>query len=196
MSNAVAYLNVDSAASGPNFSAAAVPALNRLITDAAHGVTDPRTGRDDRRVGAVAQVARARRAADGRRRRAGEQPARQRLRLHGLPQFSRASRSRIYRSMARTACTTRSTTTTTGSHASAIRVSQYHVSLVQIWGLMAMRLADADVIPLDYVPYGERISEFARELERRWTGDAAPLARLREAAAELERAASGVQHAA
>ena len=45
----------------------------------------------------------------------------------------------------------------------------YHVSLVQIWGLMAMRLADADVVPLDYVPYAQRISEFAQGLERRWT---------------------------
>ena len=42
MTNAVAYLNVDSAASGPNFSAAAVPALNRLITDVASEVQDPK----------------------------------------------------------------------------------------------------------------------------------------------------------
>ena len=45
MSNAVAYLNVDSAASGPNFSAAAVPALNRLITDVASEVRDPKGGK-------------------------------------------------------------------------------------------------------------------------------------------------------
>ncbi len=66
----------------------------------------------------------------------------------------------------------------------------YHVSLVQIWGLMAMRLADADVVPLDYVPYAQRISEFAQGLERRWTGDASALGRVREAARELEQAAA------
>ena len=45
--DAVAYLNVDSAASGSRFTATAVPALNRLITEAAGEVRDPivrRTG--------------------------------------------------------------------------------------------------------------------------------------------------------
>jgi N-acetylated-alpha-linked acidic dipeptidase len=65
----------------------------------------------------------------------------------------------------------------------------YHVSLVQVWGLMAMRLADADVIPLDYEPYGRRIAEFAGEVERRWPGGAPALARVREAAGEFDRAA-------
>ena len=40
--DAVAYLNVDSAASGPNFAAAAVPSLNRLIAESAQMVRDPR----------------------------------------------------------------------------------------------------------------------------------------------------------
>ena len=35
--HAVAYLNVDSAASGPNFAAAAVPSLNRLIERSGEG---------------------------------------------------------------------------------------------------------------------------------------------------------------
>ena len=39
--NAAAYINVDSAASGPRFAAAAVPALNRVITEVAQAVKDP-----------------------------------------------------------------------------------------------------------------------------------------------------------
>jgi len=39
--NAVAYLNVDSAASGPNLAVAAVPALNAVIEEAAMIVRDP-----------------------------------------------------------------------------------------------------------------------------------------------------------
>jgi len=39
--HAVAYLNVDSSTSGRNFSASAVPALNRVVTEAAQTVTDP-----------------------------------------------------------------------------------------------------------------------------------------------------------
>src|SRR5205814_7097687 len=39
--HAVAYLNVDSSASGPSFTASAVPSLNRLMTEAAEDVSDP-----------------------------------------------------------------------------------------------------------------------------------------------------------
>jgi N-acetylated-alpha-linked acidic dipeptidase len=45
---------------------------------------------------------------------------------------------------------------------------------------MALRLANADALPLDYRPYAARIGEFAAEVEKRWTdraektGDAAP----------------------
>ena len=49
-------------------------------------------------------------------------------------------------------------------------------------GPAALRLADADVLPLDYEPYAERIAEFAAEVERRWSalpggGAADPLPR-------------------
>jgi N-acetylated-alpha-linked acidic dipeptidase len=62
---------------------------------------------------------------------------------------------------------------------------------------MALRLANADSVPLDYRPYAARIGEFAREVETRWLaradriGDAAPaFARLRPAIDGL-RAAAG-----
>ena len=44
---------------------------------------------------------------------------------------------------------------------------RYHVTLVQFWGLVALRLAGANVVPLDYEPYARRIDEFAAEVERR-----------------------------
>ena len=47
---------------------------------------------------------------------------------------------------------------------------RYHVALVQFWGLVALRLAGADVVPLDYEPYARRIDEFAAEVARRWIG--------------------------
>ena len=59
---AVAYLNVDSAASGPNLSVAAVPALNQLIDDVARTVKDPITRIPRRRDDAGSAVARSRRA--------------------------------------------------------------------------------------------------------------------------------------
>ena len=189
MANAVAYLNVDSAASGPNFSAAAVPALNRLITDVASEVRDPKGGKS------IAASVLARKPSErgalptgG----AGELVNNRLgsgsdytvfLNFLGVPiaDLSFDGPYGVYHSIY-------------DNHNWVARVGDpgflYHVSLVQIWGLMAMRLADADVVPLDYVPYAQRISEFAQGLERRWTGDASALVRVREAARELEQAAA------
>ena len=84
---AVAYVNVDSSTSGPNFTAAAVPSLNRFIEEAASTVTDPATGVSlvDAKRRSDGQTARV--AAQRRRRRPGEQPARQRVGLHRVPEL-------------------------------------------------------------------------------------------------------------
>jgi N-acetylated-alpha-linked acidic dipeptidase len=39
----------------------------------------------------------------------------------------------------------------------------YHVAAAQLWGTVAMRLADADGLPFDYVDYGAQIKEFFNE---------------------------------
>jgi hypothetical protein len=52
--------------------------------------------------------------------------------------------------------------------------------MTKLWGVMALRLANAEVVPLDYRPYASRIGEFAGEIEQKWadrvekTGNAAP----------------------
>jgi N-acetylated-alpha-linked acidic dipeptidase len=43
--NTVAYINVDSAVSGPNFGSSATPSLRAFIREATRAVPDPRTGR-------------------------------------------------------------------------------------------------------------------------------------------------------
>jgi N-acetylated-alpha-linked acidic dipeptidase len=58
---------------------------------------------------------------------------------------------------------------------------------VQLWGVMAMRLASADAIPLDYAPYARAISTFINEVERR-APKSGLLADARTAAAELQQA--------
>jgi N-acetylated-alpha-linked acidic dipeptidase len=73
---------------------------------------------------------------------------------------------------------------------------QYHVTLVQLWGLIALRLADADVIPLDYEPYGQRVEEFAREVGGRWpSAEREPLADVLKAAADFRAAAASFNRA-
>ena len=42
-----------------------------------------------------------------------------------------------------------------------------HTLLTQLWGVVALRLANAEVLPLDFALYGENIRRFAEELEHR-----------------------------
>ena len=46
---------------------------------------------------------------------------------------------------------------------------RYHEAMTKLWGVMALRLANADALPLDYRPYAARIGEFASEIEKRHT---------------------------
>lgn len=191
--NAVAYLNVDSAASGPVFTASAVPALNRLIAEAAGVVRDPRI-----RI-PVAAVARERRA-----RERGALPGASSdslvdnrlgsgsdytvfLNHLGIPvaDLTFDGPYGVYHSL----YDTHRWVATIGDPG-----FRYHAALVQLWGTMVLRLADADALPLDYVPYAAAIHSFVGELERQalpWIGDAGStaFADLRDAARELERAA-------
>jgi len=51
---------------------------------------------------------------------------------------------------------------------------RYHAAMTKLWGLMALRLANADVLPFDYPAYAGRLKEFAAEIEKRWTGARVP----------------------
>jgi N-acetylated-alpha-linked acidic dipeptidase len=164
--NAVAYLNVDSAASGPHFAAAAVPSLNRLIADVTQVVRDPR-----QRI-PVAVAARARRAEDRGALPTGGSDDLVNNRLGsgsdytvflnhlGVPvaDLSFDGPYGVYHSMY-------------DNHHWVSRIGdpgfQYHVALVSIWGLATLRLANADAIPLDPAAYAERLGEFLKELRRR-----------------------------
>jgi N-acetylated-alpha-linked acidic dipeptidase len=162
---AIAYLNVDSAASGPNFAAAAVPSLNRVIVDAAQQVRDPQL-----RI----PVAAAWRERQNRER--GSLPTGDGSELvdnrlgsgsdytvflnHlGIPiaDLSFDGPYGVYHSAY-------------DNHNWVSRVGDpgfvYHAALVRIWGLAALRLADDAVIPLDVVEYSKRIAEFANEARR------------------------------
>ena len=44
---------------------------------------------------------------------------------------------------------------------------EYHVALTRIWGLVALRLANADVLPFDFGLNGVALGQFLRELEEK-----------------------------
>jgi N-acetylated-alpha-linked acidic dipeptidase len=165
---AVAYLNVDSAASGPSFSATAVPSLNRLVSEAARDVRQPR-----RRQSVAAAAAHAaaveRGALPGA---AGQQLVDNRLgsgsdytvflNFLGIPVVDMGFQGPygVYHSMY-------------DNHRWVARIGdpgfRHHAALTKLWGLMTLRLANADVLPFDYAEYAARLQEFAEEVEKRWT---------------------------
>ncbi|MGH9816447.1 MAG: serine hydrolase [Candidatus Acidiferrales bacterium] len=43
---------------------------------------------------------------------------------------------------------------------------KYHRAMAQLWGVLALRLANADVLPFDFAFYGETLRQFVRDLEK------------------------------
>jgi N-acetylated-alpha-linked acidic dipeptidase len=43
---------------------------------------------------------------------------------------------------------------------------RYHTLMTQLWGLLALRLANADLLPFDFANYASNIREFVNELEK------------------------------
>jgi N-acetylated-alpha-linked acidic dipeptidase len=163
--NVVAYLNVDSSASGPNFTASAVPSLNRFIAEAVAAVGDPRTGvpltdawktRNMKERGALPTGA-------------GDALVNNRLgsgsdytvflNFIGVPIVDMAFDGPygVYHSIY-------------DNHQWVSRFGdpgfQYHAAMTRLWAVMATRLANADLLPIDYRPYSTRIDEFLTEAER------------------------------
>jgi N-acetylated-alpha-linked acidic dipeptidase len=186
---AIAYLNVDSAASGSRFVAGSVPSLMRVIAEAADAVRDPRTRTS------VAVAARAERAAErgaSSRGTAGE-VVEDRLgggsdytvflnRL-GVPAADLAFDGpyEVYHSVYDT-------------HQYVTRFAdpefRYTTTLVKVLGIVALRLMEGDAIPLDVQATASAIAGYVGEIEgQRGTG-AGGLAAVREALRELEQEAA------
>lgn len=191
---AVAYLNVDSAASGPGFAAAAVPALNQILAEAAGTVRDPelRVSIDEARKKRPAEAGALPTGSgdtlvDNRLGSGSDYTVF--LNHLGVPiaDVTFDGPYGVYHSI----YDNHNWVATIGDPG-----FRYHVALVQLWGVLAMRLADADAIPLDYAPYAEAITEFAREVERRGDGSGrGAFTDVLAAAAEMQAAARALNDA-
>jgi len=162
---AVAYLNVDVAVSGGNFGASSVPSLWKVIRDVTRDVKDPKTGksiyqqwqekaREGRSINEATNGGEARIGALG----SGSDytPFLQHL---GVPSTDMGFGGDygVYHS----------------SYDSFYWMDHfgdpgfvYHVAAAQIWGTLALRLADADALPFDYTDYATQIREFFAEALR------------------------------
>jgi len=162
---AVAYLNVDVAVSGGNFGASSVPSLWKAIRDVTRDVKDPKTGktiyqqwqekaREGRSLNEATNGGEARIGALG----SGSDytPFLQHL---GVPSTDMGFGGDygVYHS----------------SYDSFYWMDHfgdpgfvYHVAAAQIWGTLALRIADADALPFDYTDYATQIREFFTEALR------------------------------
>lgn len=149
---AVAYLNVDVGVSGSNFDAAAIPALQDLVREATQFAKDPKTGQSVYQTWLTHQGE-------------GQEKAPQEVRLGdlgsgsdytvfihhlGIPSVTMGFEGPygVYHSLY-------------DNHYWMSRFGdptwQYHPAMAEIWGRVALRLANAEVIPFDYGDYGRAI---------------------------------------
>ncbi len=163
--DAVAYINVDSGVSGTAFAATAVPALNRVISEAAEAVRQP---------GSRGSIAAA--AAD---RRAAERGAARPDAYGGLVgnRISGGSDVSVFLNHLGIPVADLALTGPYGVYHSLYDTRAWmnrfgdpgfkgHVALVQVWGVLLLRLANAEAWPLDYEAYADALDGFEREMGR------------------------------
>lgn len=183
MRGAVAYLNQDGAAGGPNFGGGGTPTLRATLRDITKGIADPSGG------GSVYDVWRARsRVAEGAEPAMGDPGGGSDFAGFynhlGIPHsdWGFGGASGIYHS-------------NFDSYTFMERFGdpgyRYHAAAARIGTAMMMRLANADVLPYDYVEFARTMRTYLAPIDRNlaakgWPGSSAPLA---AAIDRMERAA-------
>src|SRR5215213_8318256 len=173
---AVAYLNLDVAVSGPNFGASSVPSLWKLMRGATRDIKDPKTGKT------VYQQWQDRAREN---RPEGDQNTSE-ARIESLGSGSDYTPFLQHLGVA---STDMGFNGDYGVYHSAYDSFywmdhfgdpgfNYHVTAAQLWGTLAMRLADADGLQFDYTDYAAQVRDFFTETMR--------LARIRNLVAALD----------
>jgi len=185
---AVAYLNVDSSAGGPDFAPQAVGSLAPLVLDVARELEDPAAGRPllEARRAVVAKA----RAESGEPGAVGDDDLVD-VRIGsgsdhtvflnhlGVPTIGLSFDGPygVYHSMY-------------DDFYWMNKVGdpgyRYHVLLSRIWGTLALRLANADLLPFDFSACARHLRTFVDDLEKATDRDRVDLARLRRAVDDLE----------
>ena len=164
---AVAYLNVDEATSGPNFDGSAVASLAPMLVETSHSVQDPsgkslyeawklsatqsrKDGKDEREVTDT-------NLADTRIGSGSDHTVF--LNFVGVPVMGLGFEGSygVYHSM----------------YDDFYWMNhfgdpgyRYHVLMSQLWGMLALRLANADLLPFDFATYADNVRQFVAELSK------------------------------
>ena len=181
LANAVAYFNMDVAVSGPKFGASSVPTLKQFIRDVTKVVPSPKGGMvyDDWRKTSQA-------GADAVRRPTADIGGAERLPAAGnsdVPVGDLGSGS-DYTVFLQHLGVPSSDVSSSGSYGVYHSVFDnfnwfkkfgdpdfvYEQEMARVFGLEAIRMSDADVLPYDYEQYGKEIAAYidARAGKRRW----------------------------
>ena len=178
----VAYLNVDSAASGPRFTATVMPSLAGALRQVVAEVPDPATGKPIAEVMEPLQT----RVGSGSDHTAF-------LNFIGMPVADLAFEGPygVYHSQ----------------FDNFFWMSRfgdpgfrYHGAIAAIWGLMALRLANAPIVPFDYEAYAKETGSYVAELSGSYDASLAPavdalkgrIEELRRSARELNSLIDGI----
>jgi len=186
---AVAYLNVDSSASGPDFQPQAVGSLAPLVLDLARELRDPASGAP--LADALRTSLTKSRAEKGQAAPVDDELVDVRigsgsdhtvfLNHLGIPTvgLSFDGPYGVYHSMY-------------DGFAWMNRVGdpgyRYHVALARFWGTLALRLADADLLPFDFAAAGRHLRVFVGDLEKATEEGRLDLSRVRAGTGAFEAA--------
>ncbi len=166
--NGIAYLNVDGSVSGPEFEAGSVASLNRLVTEVARDVGDPATGRSilDAWMRARQKARQAVIGGGG----ASSAPVADPL---DLPDNELGSGSdyTVFLNFLGLPIVSMDFDGPYGVYHSIYDDYywmthfgdpgfRYMTAMAEVWGRMALRLANADVLPMDFAFYARRVGEF------------------------------------
>lgn len=151
---AIAYLNVDIATTGEKFYASAVPSLKPLMREVAQAVIDPQTHQtvyERWRQNQESHVPRVGNLGSG----SDHSPFIGHL---GIPSISMGFYGPygVYHAMQDTLYWMEHFGDST---------YRYHVAMAQIWGILALRLADADILPFDYAAYADELLSHLKALQ-------------------------------
>uniref|UniRef100_A0A1J3JDE9 glutamate carboxypeptidase II n=1 Tax=Noccaea caerulescens TaxID=107243 RepID=A0A1J3JDE9_NOCCA len=180
-SRAVAYLNVDCAVSGPGFHASATPQLDELIKQAAKEVLDPDNTTQtiyESWIGSNNSGVIGRLGGGGSDYASFVQhvgvPAVDMLFGGGYP---------VYHSMY---------DDFTWMENFGDPMFQRHVAMASVLGLVALRLADEQVLPFNYVSYASELKKSAEDLEKEQLGHGIDVSPLIKSIQDLYTAAQGI----
>lgn len=161
---AVAYINMDAAVSGKNFGASASPSLAGLVRQVAREITDPASGKS---------------VYDAWLQRQREQNTQPDERAEPQPRVGRLGSGSDYTPFLQYLGIAAADVNFSGDYGVYHSIYdsfhwmekfgdptfQYHKAAAQVWGLVGLRLADADVLPFDYSEYSKQLQKYIQEIE-------------------------------